>query len=112
MSNINNFLTYEEVKASINGLEQRLVHDLDLWKMFRVENIEVPAGRVVITHGANTMAEEPAGLKYIRKCFGNFGDLKHYEDWQANILTIWTNEDRVLSRFKALADIEGDETFI
>ena len=57
MSNINNFLTYEEVKASINGLEQRLVQDLDLWKMFSVENIEVPAGRVVITHGANTMAE-------------------------------------------------------
>jgi len=41
MSNINNFLIYEEAKASIKVLEQRLGQDLNFWKMFSVENIEV-----------------------------------------------------------------------
>lgn len=109
-----NILTYEEARASLNVLEKRLGSDVELWKMFSKENIEVPAGRVVITNGANAIAEDTAGLEYVRKClarhiFGDFGDLKHYEDWQANILTVWTTEGRVLSRYKAPADIEGAE---
>lgn len=47
MSNINNFLIYEEAKASINALEQILGQDLDLWKMFSVENIEVLTWKIL-----------------------------------------------------------------
>ena len=109
-----NILTYEEARASLNVLEKRLGDDVELWKMFSKENIEVPAGRVVITNGANAIAQEPAGLEYVRKClarhlYGDFGDIKYYEDWQANIITVWTTEGRVLSRYKAPADIEDIE---
>ena len=71
-----NILTYEEARASLNVLEQRLGDDVELWKIFSKENIEVPAGRVVITQGANAIAEEPAGLEYVRKCLERhiFGD--------------------------------------
>lgn len=107
-------LTYEKARASLNVLEKRIGKEVDLWKMFSKENIEVPAGRVVITRGANEVVQEQKGLEYIRKClsrhlFGDFGDLKHYEDWKENILSVWTNQGRILSRFKAPLDIEWAE---
>lgn len=107
----NKILTYEEARASIDILEKRLGDELELWKMFSKENIQVPAGRVVITTGANAIAQEPAGLEHIKKClarhlYGDFGDLKHYEDWQENILTVWTTEGRVLSRYKVPEELE------
>lgn len=115
MRNIDeNILTYEEARASLNVLEKRLGDDVELWKMFSKENIEVPAGNIVITNGANEIMQEQTGLDHIRKClarhlYGDFGDIKYYEDWQENILTVWTTEGRVLSRYKAPAEIEGAE---
>ena len=106
-----NILTYEEARASLNVLEKRLGDDVELWKMFSKENIEILAGRVVITTGANAIAQEPAGLDHIRKClarhlYGDFGDIKYCEDWQENILTVWTTEGRVLSRYKVPEELE------
>ena len=108
----NNMLTYEKAMMSVNVLEKRLGEDVELWKMFSVENVEVPAGRIVITNGANDILDDTEGLEYVRKCLarhinGDFGDISHYEGWKDNILAVWTNEGRVLSRYKTPANM-GD----
>ena len=97
-------LTYNEARQVLGVLELRLNKDVEKWREWSKEYIEVPAGRVVITKGANSIIKDQEGLNFIRKClarhlYGDFGDLKYFEDWQENILAIWTRDGRILSRY-------------
>lgn len=96
--------TIEKAGELLKELTTKLNNELSNWRVWSRENIEVPTGKIIITDGVNDIMINTEGLEYIRKClarhfYGDFGDIDSVEDWKANIISVWSNKGRVLSRY-------------